>query len=394
MELTPGAPDEVGLAGERIQRLAALGERWFADGDVLGVVMLVARHGRIVLHRACGRLSPAPAAPPLPRDALFRLASLSKPITATAAVILVEDGLLGLGRPVAEYIPEFVGPNKDQVLVGDLLTHTSGLRDEDVIAYLERLRADGRSGRAGAEQPPVGLEKAPWAVCLSATFAVPLRTPPDVEMVYCSYGYDLLGEIISRVSGQSLADFARQRIFRPLGMDDTFYRYPAAAAPRIAQPPLEGPRAAFLSAIDTVPGPLGSGTVYATALDMAIFAQTFLNEGTYGGERILSLPSVAAMTRNQIPGISAHWRGQFFREASWGLGWNVVGQKRSLRYGSLWSPRAYCHGGMGSNLVWVDPTYDLIGVCFSTVCRGMPDDEPDWRGDLFANAVMAAVVAP
>lgn len=391
MKLLPGVAEEVGMSTVKLGQLTRHAEQWIAKGDLLGLVVLVARRGRVVLHRAFGRLGPA-TDDPLPIDALFRLASLTKPITATAALILAEDGLLGLARPVVEYVPEFVGPDKDLVLVADLLTHTAGLRDEDVISHLRRKRAERRSTADWDDLPPALVANAPWAACLWDTYDVSLRTPPDVEMAYCSYGYDLLGEIIARASGQPLAGFAGERIFSPLGMNDTFYVYPASQAHRIAQPPPAGPRSAFLTAIDAIRHPFGSGTAYATAADLAIFAQTFLNGGVYGETRILSPATVATMTRNQIPGIRAHWKGQDFREAGWGYGWSIEGAKRSRYYGALWSPQTYGHSGLGSTFLWIDPVYELVGICLSTVCHPGLHGQSDWRADLIANLVMGAIV--
>src|SRR2546430_9423872 len=135
MQLRPGSPDKAGMSAQRVQHIAELAEGWVEQGIAPALVVLVARRGNIVLHEAFGRLTPDPDAPALPRDAIFPLASLTKPITATAAMVLVDDGLLGLNRPVAEYIPEFVGEGKSAVMVHHLLTHTSGLRDEDLDAH-------------------------------------------------------------------------------------------------------------------------------------------------------------------------------------------------------------------------------------------------------------------
>src|SRR5712691_10401724 len=207
------------------------------------------------------------------------------------------------------------------------------------------------------------------------------------------------GKSCGGVSGQALADFARERLFEPLRMQDTFYIVPDAVRARIVRRPLDVPFAATLTT--GAPGlatrenqelPLGSGGVYSTAMDMAIFGQMFLNRGSYGEMRILSPAAVAEMTRNQIPGISAQHGGEFFPEASWGLGWSIHGNKRALQGGSLHSPQAFAHSGGGGVFVWVDPVYEIVGVYFSVALERIDDIRSKVCYDLFTNAVTAAVV--
>src|SRR5438128_8658029 len=122
MKLRPGTPEEAGMSAQRVRHVAALAEGWVAEGVTPALVVLVARRGVIVLHEAFGRLTPDPDSPPLQRDSIYPLTSITKPITATAAMILMEEGLLGLSRPVSEYIPEFTGEGKDAVMVHHLVT--------------------------------------------------------------------------------------------------------------------------------------------------------------------------------------------------------------------------------------------------------------------------------
>ena len=386
MQLRPGEPEEVGMSAQRVRHVGQLAAGWVAQGITSALVILVARRGVVVLHEAFGRLTPDDDAPLIKRDTLYPLTSLTKPITATAAMLLVEDGLLGLQRPVSEYLPEFIGEGKQAVMVHHLLTHTSGLRDEDGNAHAAKKRGV-------VAIPPPEETQHPWInEHLFLRYDAPLWKPPGVEMFYGNYNYDLLGEIVRRVSGQALADFARARLFEPLGMQDTFYIVPDVVQARIVRRPLEAPFAA--------PGPAGGpgfGTrehqelpsaphgVYSTAMDMAIFGQMFLNRGSYGEVSILSPAAVAEMTRNQIPGIGAQYLGEFFPEASWGFGWGIHGNKRALGDGSLHSPQAFDLTGAGGVYLWVDPVYEIVGVYFQVTreksCRG-----------LFTNAVTAAVV--
>ena len=317
-----------------------LAKGWVAQGITPALVILVARKGVIVIHEAFGRLAPEQDSPPLKRDTIFPLTSLTKPITATAAMVLVEDGLLGLNRPVSWYVPEFVGEGKDGVMVHHLLTHTSGLRDEDVDVHAERKKGT-------VEVPPADETQHPRIhthLCLR--YDAPLWRPPGSEMSYCNYGYGLLGEIVRRVSGRSLADFCRERILGPLGMVDTSYIVPDSVRHRIVRRPSDAPLTDVFAIMEFPDTPWAYGGVHSTAMDMAIFGQMFLNRGTYGDSRILSPASVAEMTRNQIPGISAQYRGEFLPEASWGLGWNILGGKKSAYDGTLHSTRAFRNGAL------------------------------------------------
>jgi CubicO group peptidase (beta-lactamase class C family) len=372
MELRPGTPDEAGMSAQRVRHVAELAAGWVAQGITPALVVLVARRGIIVLHEAFGRRTPDPDSPPLQRDTLFPLASLTKPIAATAAMILVDDGLLGLNRPVAEYIPEFTGEGKQAVMVHHLLTHTSGLRNDDVAAYGEERR------RVAAPSPSEdGVPSDIWDTP-SLGYEAPLWKPPGTEMSYCSYGYSMLAEIIRRVSGKSFEEFTRERIFAPLGMNDTGYVEPSMPRHRVVERSAEAPGGIWLLRDRS----RGSSGGLSTARDMAIFGQMFLNGGSYGETRILSPAAVAAMTRNQIPGISARYGEEVFHEAAFGLGWSIQENKKDY-HGTLRSPQTFSHGGAGGVGLRVDPVYSVVGVYFSVFLK-------KWNCDLFADAVTAA----
>ena len=397
-KLRPGTPQEAGMSPQRVQHVADLAKGWVEQGVTPALVVLVARRGLVVLHKAFGRLGPEEDAPPLERDALFPIASLTKPITAAAGMILVEDGLLGLNRPVSWYIPEFVGPGKESVMVHHLLTHTSGLRDVEAKFFDLNAFAEKR----GSIPPCDETEHPVLHQHLALRYDAPLWKPPGTEMSYCSFGYELVGEIVRRASGMSLASFCQERIFQPLGMADTAYILPKSTRHRLVRRVPDAPGADMLS-VELLELPLASGGAVSTAMDMAVFGQTFLNRGTYGEARLLCPASVAEMTRNQIPGIRAEYEGQVFPEASWGYGWSTREGKNSVAYAEpLQSQRAFSHSGLGGVFLWVDPAYDLVGACFSVLSHGgvpdqvlvperFGDQELMGRPDLFVNAVTAAI---
>jgi CubicO group peptidase (beta-lactamase class C family) len=207
-------------------------------------------------------------------------------------------------------------------------------------------------------------------------------------MSYAGYNYRLLHEIVRRVSRQSLDDFATARIFEPLAMKDTHYGVTKSLEHRLVRRPPD--------AMDAEPDRLsragwGSGGAFSTALDMAVFGQMFLNRGAYGQARTVSPAAVAAMTRNQLPGVQAHIGEEFFPEASWGLGWSVHGSKTGW-CGALHSPEAFEHWGSGGAYMWCDPVYEIVGAYFSVI--PVPESDPRYNElqDLFTDAVTAAVV--
>ena len=137
-KLRYGTPEEAGMSPGKIQQARDLVEEWSKQEQYPAIVVLVARRGVIVLHEAFGKLTPEPDSPPLELDSIFPLTSQTKPITATLAMSLVEDGLISLNHPVVDYIPEFVGENKDKIMVHHLLTHTSGLAWGDMEEHVEK----------------------------------------------------------------------------------------------------------------------------------------------------------------------------------------------------------------------------------------------------------------
>ncbi|MHA7964910.1 serine hydrolase domain-containing protein [Paenibacillus sp. CAU 1782] len=378
MILTAGNPESVYMSHAKIKHARDTAAKWVEEGKLPALAVFAARRGTVVLQEAFGAAAYENDAPPLRLDTLFPLASISKAITATAAMILVEDGKLGLNRSVSYYIPEFVGEGKANVAVHHLLTHTSGMNGETIYAHSQK-KKDGV-----IIPPPSPTQDPDLHEYLYLGYDAPLWKTPGTEMSYCGYGYELLGEIIRRVSGQSLDDFARIRIFEPLGMKDTHYVVPESLQHRVVQRNPDGPDR-WAGTLQHMVEPSASSGAYSTAIDMAIFAQMYLNKGTYGDVRILSKASIETMTRNQIPGIPASWGDMFFTEASWGLGWSIQGNKRD-EYGSLCSPQTFSHGGAGGTFLWVDPVREVVGVYFSVYSH-----YTDCGTDLYSNMIMSAI---
>ena len=390
MELRIGTAEETNISSAAVERIRKRAAGWVEEGIHTALVLLAARKGVIFLHEAYGKLTPDENSPPLPLDAIFPLASITKTITATAAMVLVEEGLLGLNRPVQEYIPEFEGEGKEKVQVHHLMTHTSGIPNDDVVFSIIEERDE-----AGIEVVP--HEETADAIIhryLHCGLDIPLAIEAGREMIYSSFGIYVLGEIIRRLSGQSLNDFASEKIFTPLGMRDTAYSVPDTLKPRVVIRPEDSLYPDYNTA-EYQERPSPSGGTYSTAMDMAIFGQMFLNKGCYGEQRILSPVTVEAMTRNQIPGIEARFFDDRFPEAGWGLGWSINLEYKGQVYGEpLISSAAFLHSGAGGAHLWIDPVHEIVGAYFSVVMEnreGGQPNEPIWNADLYMNMISASI---
>ncbi len=389
-----GTPEEVGMSEPRIRNVASLVRQWVDDQVAQTMVVLVARRGVIVLHEAFGKRTPEDDAPRASRDSIFELASITKVLTATVLMTLVDDGKVGLNRPVVGYVPEFQGAGKDAVLVRHLLTHTSGLRSLEVEKYAQETQGRIEVPPAPDTLPPLFHEY------LFRRYGSPLWKPPGEEMSYANFNLDLAADIVRRVARTSLDRYAHDRLFGPLAMKDTYFgRVGVPRNRRVVEPASNAEHPPWWrDGMDSETRPFytGSNFAWSTVLDMAIFGQMFLNGGAYGDVRSLSPASVAAMTHNQIPGVRSVFLDQVFPEAGWGLGWEVLGHKHGWN-GTLQSPQTFQHMGAGGLFLWVDPVNEIVGVHFSATLElefGTAEWAKRWRNDLFSDAVTASVVEP
>jgi serine-type D-Ala-D-Ala carboxypeptidase len=401
MKLRYGTPEEAGVDPGRVEGLKALARSWVEDGVHPSLVVLAARRGVIFLHEAFGTLRPGEDAP-VQSDSIFDISSATKPLTAACVMALVEDGKIGLMRPVTEYCPEIEVEGADGMLIHHLLAHLSGWRDLDVHAEIAR-----RYGERLPEPEPGQHRDVAAYIHLGRT--APLHMPAGTAMQYCQLNYDLLGEIVRRVSGKPLDQFARERIFDPLGMKDTSYGLPQERGSRKARRGPGMPGSEFLSRFN--PGSdsrkheeqvWGSRGGHASAMDMAAFGQMLLNKGVYDGHRVLSSASVDAMTRNQVPpGVRSLWTRTLpdgtvgEDEFPGGYGYGLFPfQNTATPYfnGGLASGSSFGHAASTGVNWWADVTRELVGVYFSVVARNVPATGLfDWRADIFVDAVTAAV---
>lgn len=394
--LRPGSAEEAGMIPERVAYARDLCAGWVRQGHTPTLSVCVARRGVIVLNEAFGVLGPGPDSPPLTRDALFPVTSITKSVTATLVMQLVEDGVLGLVRPVVDYLPELTGVGVEDMLVHHLLTHTSGLPDNTDALVLEHTTRKRQGGFVPAPCPPnQHPEIQDW---LSLLWDMPRATVAGEVMIYSNFNYVLLGEIVRRISGRSLEEQARRRLFAPLGMNASYYEVPQSQSHRVVQRAPGLPHADPLDPRLNIGSrlrqevPSAAGGLFSTPLDLAIFGQTLLDRGRYGTARILSPAAVAAMSCNQVPGLKARFLGKAFDIASCGYGLLVASTRKWKYWDSSLRPiGTFGHSGAGGSCFWVDREHELVGVYFEVATRMTKDFEIMWNLDLFQNVITAAM---
>ncbi len=347
--------------------LDAMTEEAIADGLIPGAVLVVGHEGQIIHRKAYGAQALVPEREPTSLDTMYDAASLTKVMATTPSIMkLLEQGKLRLASPVTDYIPEFQGGHSD-ITVRDLLIHFSGMRPDLDVEPLWSGYDVGIS-KAVVEQP---------------------ASPPGTKFVYSDINFELLGEIVRRLSGKPLSEFAREEIFEPLGMKNTMYLPPASLRPRIAPTerdpetriPLRGvvhdPTARFMG------GVAGHAGVFTTADDLARYAQMMLNEGELDGVRIFSPLTVRRFTSPATPPDQPVLRG---------LGWDIDSPYSSNR-GELFPIGGYGHTGFTGPSVWIDPATETFVVIMTN--RVHPDGGKNinsWRSRV-ATVVAAAVTS-
>lgn len=338
------------------------------QGTVPGAAIQVGQQGTLLPARAFGEMRPGQSTQP---DTIFLTASVTKPMTVTAVMILVEWGYLLLDDPVHTIIPEFGKRGKEAVTVRHLMTHTSGL--PDMLPNNIELRK----------------AHTPLAEFYRQMFDLELDFTPGTHLQYQSCGTAMLGVIVERLSGMNLPDFLHTELFVPLGMKDTALGIRDLPHERVAHVNVEEElRNADWNWNTPYWWHLGVpwGGMFSTVSDMARCCQMFLNGGELDGIRILSPATVAAMTRDQTSSMPLLPAEERHRQA-WGLGWRQMPTLAWAYGGNLLSPGAYGHGGATGTVVWVDPMQEVVCTLFT--------NEPAVKSERLlgqvSNLVMAAV---
>lgn len=384
--ITPASsPEAVGFSSERLKRIDTMLQGYVDRQRVNGVVGLLIRDGKIVYHKSFG-YDDIDAKTPMKKDAIFRIASQTKAITSVAAMILYEEGKFNLDDPISNYIPEFKNPKvlekfnmedttwttvpaRREITFRDLMTHTSGIG----YAQIGSPTANAIYHKLGVFLE-IGSGKLLLADQMKKLATAPLLHQPGERFTY-GLNSDLLGYLIEVISGMSLDQFFRTRIFEPLGMKDTYFYLPKEKQNRLVTLYSEDPTTKkvvktppvtkiaadnFYSDYPNSDGTMysGGGGLSSTIMDYAIFLQMMLNGGEYNGKRILSPSTVRMMTTDQV---SAFDRGT----NNFGLGFGLVSEKASAL--APWNAGSYNWGGMFATTYWVDPEAKLVALIYRNV---------------------------
>ncbi len=352
------------LREEELAPITDVVEEAIRDGKCPGAVVLIGHEGKLVYRQAFGHRAVVPAMLPMTQDTIFDVASLSKVIATTPAVMqLVERGKIRLEDPVAEYWPEFKTNGKETITVSELLTHYSGLRPD-----LD-LKPDWS-----------GYETALRMIVTEGPIA-----PPGTRWIYSDINFETLGELVRRVSGQSLDVYCAEHIFKPLGMKDTGFKPAPAVRSRIAPTQYQhGTTGKMLwgevhdPTAFNMGGVAGHAGLFSTADDLAVFAQMLLDGGSFGAVRILSPLSVQKMTSPQSPPGKMAVRG---------FGWDIDSPHSSIR-GELFPVGSFGHTGFTGTSIWIDPLSKTYVIILTNRIH------PDGKGDVTElRARVATVVA-
>jgi CubicO group peptidase (beta-lactamase class C family) len=370
-------PAGAGMNPQKLAEIPARMREFVAAGTISGVVTILARHGKVAEFDAVG-LRDIESNSPMQKDTLFRIASLTKPVTCAAIMLLVDQGRVSLVDPIEKYLPEYKGLKMNPCRAGagahcspvaphrspnveDLMTHTSGLSSPDITPEPKTL----------AELVSRGAESE-------------LLFEPGTSWSYSNLGIDILGRIVEIVSHQPFDEFLKERLFAPLGMADTAFVVPPEKRARLAtlynfssgQPKRIEAQWGIAGGI-----PSPAGGLISTASDMLRFNEMMRNKGTLDAKRILSPAAVELMTISHTGDLEAG----FVPGVGHGFGYEVVREVRGMfRYNSLGT---FVKGGAYRTYEWVDPTRDLVGVIMMQRTNGGADASDE------TNAFMAIAAA-
>ena len=375
-ELPLAKPEQVGLSSVRLQMLTDKLKADIAAKKLPGAVVLIARHGKVAYFESMGKLDPTNDTQ-MRKDAIFRIYSMSKPITTVAAMMLVEDGRLRLEDSISMYLPEFsnvvVGvekpgpdgkpmletvPARRPISVQDLMRHTSGLTYGFFGSGLVR-KTYADAGLFNGDMNNDEFSK--------RIATLPLAYQPGSTWDY-SHSTDILGRVVEVVSGQSLLQFEQERILKPLGMSDTsFYVTDSARQQRIAEPFANdrniGLNADFGDPRVSRRQESGGGGMVSTARDYARFLQMLLNGGTLEGKRILGPQTIAYMTSDHSTAAAGITPGPLYLPGyGYGFGLGVAVRRSNGESPVPGAAGEYNWGGAGGTYMWVDPRNDMFVV--------------------------------
>lgn len=348
-------PASVGISAEKLAPIEQSIQDDIAAGQLSGATLSIMRSGKLAYHKAFGTRGKGASEGPLKPNDIFRIYSMSKPITSVGIMMLAERGKLDVKDPLSKYIPEFESttvlvdgkrvPQDHQITIEDLLRHTSGI----VYGFFGDTPTRTEYKKVNLYDPAQSNKD--MALKLAA---LPLEHQPGTKWEY-SHSTDVLGHVIEVASGQNLGDFLKAEILDPLGMDDTSYFVSADKKDRVAEPQYPGlldpmMKSAYQSA---------GGGMLSTADDYLTFCSMMLNKGSYNGVQILKPETIALMTSDQLNGIVPGNYNLLGKGYGFGYGFAVrQGPEASI----AGSEGDYWWGGYAGTYFWIDPAKELITV--------------------------------
>ncbi len=383
------APEAAGFSSERLARVTTAFKTEVDRGGVPGVVIAVARRGKLVYHEAIGFQDKA-AGTPLNRDAIFRIYSMTKPLTSLAAMILVEEGKIQLTDPVSKFLPAFanmqvtttrreadgrmvneLAPASRQMLVHDLFRHTAGLAYGEVTPNAVVKEAYTKAGLFKPNAIDFDTRDLSPAEFNERLSKQPLVGHPG-QMWQYSLATDLLGRVVEAASGQRLSAFLEDRVFRPLAMKDTAFHVPPEKMPRLAQPfarPASGPFVSPQIDVSRPPGnDSGGAGAVGTAIDYLRFGQAMLNGGSLDGQRIVSRPTTELMMSDHTgdrPSVPALPSELLLGTQGYGFGLGFLVRTSAGMAAVPGNPGEAMWAGYGGTYFWIDPKEQLVAVLMS-----------------------------
>lgn len=392
------APEGAGFSRERLHRINHVMQNYIDRGDIPGSVTLVMRKGKVVHYEALG-LMDISSKKPMTRDAIFRMYSMTKPITAVAVLMLYEEGRLMLDDQVSKYIPAFANPvvivsqpprgkarywppgriytepASREITVRDLLTHTAGLASPRLtpIAFVGDLSGAIKGSlffphEDGTASPRISIRET-----VEKLARIPLSFHPGTCWQY-GHEYDVLGVLVEIISGKPLEEFFQERILVPLNMKETSFLLPKEKVNRLVAAytwdeswhlrVYDHPRDSIkvVGPKDVFSGLGDYGGIVSTASDYLRFAQMLLNRGELDGVRLLSPKTVDLMTSNNTGDLFIYIRGY-----GWGYGFSLGVRTDLTESMSIGSPGTYGWGGAACTQFFIDPKEDLIALALSQV---------------------------
>ncbi len=363
------APRSVGMSADRLATVDRVVKRGMTAGAYPGAAVVVGRRGFAVWQKGFGKLGWTASSPAVdPLRSIYDIASLTKVVGLTTSVmILFDEGKLTLDTRAVDVLPEFAGPGKEAVTVRLLLTHRSGLPAGRLLWKTARNPAEARA----------------------QVLETRLQTRPGARFVYSDVGAMVLGMMVEKISGMSLDEFTRTRIFEPLGMYDTGYLPADSLIPRIAPTEVSPPRGYPLrgevhdEAAFALGGVSGHAGIFASAADLSIFAQMMLNGGTHNGHRIIADSTIALFTKTV--------------KDDRALGWETPAGVHGS--GEYLSDHAYGHTGYTGTSMWIDPERDMFVILLTNRVHAARARRPaiiigDVRNDVTDAAALAVTDEP